>query len=667
MKEFAQGSATMSTQMNGAGLRINAASADKMQRALLNTYESPVRPIIELAANGLDEGENVDIKVASTGNGLLCESANAAFVTITDNGGGMSTALIREIFTELFASTKDKDDEKVGGFGIGSKSVMSITDICTWNTVHDGVRTVYTLTDNGTTYEDNISVSDTDDQNGTVVSFTVDGETWTRIARDVSDDFLQWQDPSRVSFTVDGAEWTVGENYVDMSIGDIRFINGENYYGRGRTIHVVTQNNIVYNYDLNFMEERSSEIIGFPSYVIRLNVSLNDVTLNRESLIQTPEMERRLKTAINKAVGDILDNINEEAVKADTPDKFLAHLNKYGHFIEAYYGLNSSVTWFDQSREYIVLASDYSTYGHLSRVFGTNAFNGKFLSAFMSHCSLTKPARGYFGYGRSAEFNNDGRQYEKTNIAGVMEDNSSSRLPNVLPDFLSNTYDYVTFWGAMGKTIITHKDARTLAKNIGIELLGGTAKIFTPGMSVRNQPINVIIDGTITELSRPRDVKAFVGDRRVSMSESRKHDAVELSEVIGDGYAFIDGMAAPRRMRDMVNTSFKCLGKNSALAIFARDNGLDSSSWIFNIGNNFDYYAKLTDDDEKIAAIRKVHKKVNELGSSYDSGLSSDVMRNFNENIDYFVFTVTMDRFSTSISPTKFAEKYRELLPIIGK
>lgn len=44
-----------------------------------------------------------------------------SYIEFIDYGTGMDSETIEKLYTSFFSSTKDKDNEQIGGFGIGSK------------------------------------------------------------------------------------------------------------------------------------------------------------------------------------------------------------------------------------------------------------------------------------------------------------------------------------------------------------------------------------------------------------------------------------------------------------------------------------------------------------------------------------------------------------------
>ncbi|WOF44317.1 ATP-binding protein [Sphingopyxis indica] len=99
------------------------------------------------------------------------------YFRVTDTGIGMSHEFMMTKFMAYTdGSTKDQSNDQIGGWGIGSKSPFSYTDQFVLVSVHDGVRSVYSVFKD----EDSIpaiallSQEETTDANGVEVSFPVE-------------------------------------------------------------------------------------------------------------------------------------------------------------------------------------------------------------------------------------------------------------------------------------------------------------------------------------------------------------------------------------------------------------------------------------------------------------------------------------------------------------
>lgn len=116
---------------------------------------------------------------------------------IRDFGTGMSQDFVMGPFMAYTdGSTKDKSDDAIGGFGIGSKSPFSYVDQYTLRVVHEGILSVYTMFKD----EDGIPAvglqaqTTTDEPNGVEVSFPVeDADMQTFL--DAAQEALQYFQP----------------------------------------------------------------------------------------------------------------------------------------------------------------------------------------------------------------------------------------------------------------------------------------------------------------------------------------------------------------------------------------------------------------------------------------------------------------------------------------
>ena len=180
---------TTGSTFNNQGLTIREDDKEKIILSLIKTYSSPITPIRETIINGLEVSDKVKVTITTNKKeenyNLLGSYTSANYsngvITIEDYGEGMSEDFVRNFLLGVGASTKDEDDTKTGGFGIGAKSVLSITEQANWKTTHNGITTVMVLSldDNKTSTFINSFPSDL--PNGTIVTIPVNGETITRI------------------------------------------------------------------------------------------------------------------------------------------------------------------------------------------------------------------------------------------------------------------------------------------------------------------------------------------------------------------------------------------------------------------------------------------------------------------------------------------------------
>ena len=304
---------TTGSTFNNQGLTIREDDKEKIILSLIKTYSSPITPIRETVINGLEVSDKVKVTITTNKKeenyNLLGSYTSANYsngvITIEDYGEGMSEDFVRNFLLGVGASTKDEDDTKTGGFGIGAKSVLSITEQANWKTTHNGITTVMVLSldDNKTSTFINSFPSDL--PNGTIVTIPVNGETITRILDRMNEEYFDYVNPERVEVIVDNEPIKVGKYKVwEYDNGDI--INDIPVYGYD-TIKIIGHGGIPYDYKLygfQYKIEKEMKHRKYDNYInnkfnihipdncaIRFDVPKKFINPNRESLEQSDKLD----------------------------------------------------------------------------------------------------------------------------------------------------------------------------------------------------------------------------------------------------------------------------------------------------------------------------------------------------------------------------------------
>ena len=104
-------------------------------------YSHPLRTMVqEYLSNGRDANREAQ------NNKSICVTLPTKLdpvFKVRDFGPGLSPERVRTVFVLYGSSTKRKDNNQTGGFGIGAKSAWAYTDSFTITSVHDGVKSTY--------------------------------------------------------------------------------------------------------------------------------------------------------------------------------------------------------------------------------------------------------------------------------------------------------------------------------------------------------------------------------------------------------------------------------------------------------------------------------------------------------------------------------------------
>jgi len=158
-------------------MTIDADGMDFIMQRLTNLYSTPALAVLrEYLSNAIDShvksGTTAPVKVhiPTTGGSSFDKGASLDLI-IEDFGLGLSEDEIRNIYARYGASTKRDSNLEMGGFGLGCKSALAVTDSFMLYAVKDGVRTVANVgkTETGSGFVRIQSSEPTDAQNGVKV------------------------------------------------------------------------------------------------------------------------------------------------------------------------------------------------------------------------------------------------------------------------------------------------------------------------------------------------------------------------------------------------------------------------------------------------------------------------------------------------------------------
>lgn len=104
-----------------------------------NIYsDKPVAIVREISCNALDANPNRKFIIAAP-------SSTNPHLLIRDYGPGLNDEDVRVLYTTFFRSTKARDNDAIGGFGLGSKAPLSYSDMFTVRSIQDGVSRSYII------------------------------------------------------------------------------------------------------------------------------------------------------------------------------------------------------------------------------------------------------------------------------------------------------------------------------------------------------------------------------------------------------------------------------------------------------------------------------------------------------------------------------------------
>lgn len=288
-------------------------------------YSDPILAIIrELSTNAYDS--HIAAGKPDTPIEIHFPSIYEPYFGVKDYGVGMDAETVETVFTVYFESTKNDNNDEVGGLGIGGKSPYSYTDNFTITSIKDGKKLMYTafVDDGGLPNIAKLGEVDTTEQNGVDIQVPVK-----------ESDFYYFKNKaSHVFAGFDVKPTFVGDNNI---FGIVNFEKGENvyqniyeytasYYGyrgtyakMGCILYPVDVDKIMQSFDDgNALTDFDKSCIKFlrNNFVIDAGVGDYDIQPSREGLTYTREncqkiidLVCKLGTQIHKnAVDDVTNN-----------------------------------------------------------------------------------------------------------------------------------------------------------------------------------------------------------------------------------------------------------------------------------------------------------------------------------------------------------------------
>lgn len=103
-------------------------------------YADPFTAVLrELSSNAIDSGGDYTVTMPTI---------EHPYLIISDNGVGMTRSTLLSLYLTVGASDKRADNTKIGGYGIGRLSALSLSDSFTVSSSRDGYRTTLAIVNN---------------------------------------------------------------------------------------------------------------------------------------------------------------------------------------------------------------------------------------------------------------------------------------------------------------------------------------------------------------------------------------------------------------------------------------------------------------------------------------------------------------------------------------
>lgn len=234
-----------------------------------------------------------------------------------DNGIGMTLDTVWNVYATYGASTKNGNNDEVGGFGLGSKTAFCYNGGASWTieSRYDGEKHIFMafIGEDGVPNLSHVTTMPTDEHNGLTISIPIRREDH-RAAYDAAKRYVPYfpmainiegDTVSPVEYTIRGQRWGIRKS-----------ASGRNY---GHSEMRVVMGNVPYPVDLHTIRVQSPATAVLDAYALRDFLSYNgidlwvnigdvDIVPSRDDLKYTD----RTREAIIKAIGVMMNEIGVE-------------------------------------------------------------------------------------------------------------------------------------------------------------------------------------------------------------------------------------------------------------------------------------------------------------------------------------------------------------------
>ncbi|MFW5847470.1 MAG: ATP-binding protein [bacterium] len=281
------------------------AMAIQFQMFINNIYSNPIGSIVrEITSNAVDS--HIEAGIEEPVKIKISEENGDKFISFIDYGVGMSPERVK-IYSSFLTSTKRTNNNEIGGWGVGGKSILAYKRYTGIASEYDNSYNIVTRF-NGEEYGyyiyegsdrpiiTQLYKTQTNEGNGTEIKIPIKNEDIPQFISEIK----------RQLFYFDNVLYQGFEKYTNTDLNDYKIVEGENFIYRGDTydshIHVCL-GKVAYPIDYS--------AVGLGRYdnnvpvAIKLPVGSIGVTVSREALDYSQETIKLIREKIEEVKNEL--------------------------------------------------------------------------------------------------------------------------------------------------------------------------------------------------------------------------------------------------------------------------------------------------------------------------------------------------------------------------
>jgi len=298
-----------------------------------NTYSNPIGSIVrEITSNCFDSHIEAGVNQPIIIRKGVDENTKMPYISFIDFGVGLSPERIEEVYCVLMTSTKRLTNNQIGGFGLGSKSVLAYSRQVAFGageadnsffviTTFDKIKYTYLV------YEGKespmlslLNQEETDEHNGTEIRVPILGTDLYKFENEIV----------RQLYYFDSIIFENFENYKITN--DYQILRAKSFLYRGADysefIHISLGK---VSYPINY------DVVGLDKYDFQFPVALNfeigeiNVVTSREAIDYSDATIRLIKKKLNEAKAELVEMLTRQHDNVVTLEDYIKFKQNYKH------------------------------------------------------------------------------------------------------------------------------------------------------------------------------------------------------------------------------------------------------------------------------------------------------------------------------------------------
>lgn len=279
-------------------------AATRMFRDQIYTHKSWA-VVREVICNAIDEHNKHGIKKAIR---ITLPTVNDPCFRVRDFAKGLDKDGVFSVFFQYFASTKDQDNDSIGGFGIGAKSPLAYSEIFYVDSYHGGKKMSYVANIDGEVSTAHSMALEDSSESGIEVSVPIEQKDWHNFS-DLVQYFINYANFQNFEFV--GRELKAEEQTFIVEIPEAKIGNCKMQFPTNSKIYAQV-GDVVYPVDNS--NEFSSPF--HQNVILKLENGSVDISPSRERLDLSKRTTYAIKVKLEEVAKKIGENYVSELKKA---------------------------------------------------------------------------------------------------------------------------------------------------------------------------------------------------------------------------------------------------------------------------------------------------------------------------------------------------------------